>query len=81
MISILANDYSGYCEINLDLGILKINVEYTVLPSSKRVRNQIQKISSREGSVTQDIRRSAVQRKDIWKKQLWRALPKEYGTK
>lgn len=70
MISILVrvnvvNDYSRYCEMSLDLGILKKNAKYSVLPSFKRVGNQIQKmISSREGNVTQDMK-SIVQGEDI----------------
>lgn len=59
------NIYSRHREMNLDLGILKMNVEYSVLPSSKRVGNETQKmVSSREGSVTQDIMKPIVQGED-----------------
>lgn len=51
--------------MNLDLGILKLNAEYSALPSSKRVGNETQKmVSSREGSVTQGIMKSIVQGED-----------------
>lgn len=52
--------YSKDSEMNLDLRILKMRAEYSVLPSSKRVGKQIEKItSSREGSVTQDTMKSS----------------------
>ena len=78
----MVNDYSRHCEMNLDLGISKMNAEYCVVPGSKRVGNQTQKmISSREGSLTRDIMKSIIQGEDIWKKQSWMALLKESSTK
>lgn len=54
------NGYSKDSEMDLDLRILKMTAEYSVLPSSKREGNEMQKITScRKGSVTQDIMKSS----------------------